>query len=101
MPAVFTFAPLPATTLTPPMVPLSTLVEDECAKRGLFCHGGTICVDLTCQCPPNTVLLNDQCQPMMQPGTVLRPSKNRRELNGPGKSSLIGLASQSWTKADV
>uniref|UniRef100_A0A0N5CHY2 Chitin-binding type-2 domain-containing protein n=1 Tax=Strongyloides papillosus TaxID=174720 RepID=A0A0N5CHY2_STREA len=37
--------------------------DDECIINGLICRGGAICVDGSCQCPKNYILLNDQCLP--------------------------------------
>ncbi|TKR83133.1 hypothetical protein L596_016772 [Steinernema carpocapsae] len=55
---------------------------DECVSVGLVCKGGTICVDLTCQCPKNYILHNDQCVPPR----AKRPFNKRR-----GKSWSPGV----------
>ncbi|KAI6190808.1 hypothetical protein M3Y97_00158700 [Aphelenchoides bicaudatus] len=35
--------------------------HDECSASGLYCRGGTICLNRTCQCPLHATLINDQC----------------------------------------
>uniref|UniRef100_A0A158R460 EB module n=1 Tax=Syphacia muris TaxID=451379 RepID=A0A158R460_9BILA len=41
----------------------STAEADECAAVGLYCRGGTVCINLSCQCPSGFILHNDQCVP--------------------------------------
>uniref|UniRef100_A0A914QT64 EGF-like domain-containing protein n=1 Tax=Panagrolaimus davidi TaxID=227884 RepID=A0A914QT64_9BILA len=56
---------------------------DECAKAGLYCRGGTQCIDLTCQCPPSYILHNDQCIPPITPRKVINKRKGKPSYRGP------------------
>lgn len=47
----------------PSTVTYSSSYDDECAVNGLICRGGAICVDGSCQCPKDYILLNDKCLP--------------------------------------
>lgn len=53
--------------------PKTTQTMDECTAVGLYCRGGTVCINMSCQCPPGFVLHNDQCVP--PPTSVKRKSK--------------------------
>lgn len=55
---------------------------DECAKEGLYCRGGTVCVDLTCQCPPSYILHNDQCIPPITPRKIINKRKGKPAYRG-------------------
>uniref|UniRef100_A0A914YHW7 EGF-like domain-containing protein n=1 Tax=Panagrolaimus superbus TaxID=310955 RepID=A0A914YHW7_9BILA len=55
---------------------------DECEKAGLYCRGGTICIDLTCQCPPSYILHNDQCIPPITPRKIINKRKGKPSYRG-------------------
>lgn len=55
---------------------------DECAKTGLFCRGGTVCVNLTCQCPPSYILHNDRCIPPITPKKQINKRKGKSSYRG-------------------
>ncbi|CAD5228809.1 unnamed protein product [Bursaphelenchus okinawaensis] len=52
----------PAYPLRP--IPLAYSQHDECTQIGLHCKGGTICINRSCQCPMDKVLMNDECVPL-------------------------------------
>ena len=60
-----------------------TTPVDECAAVGLYCRGGTVCIGMSCQCPPGYILHNDQCVP---PSTG---SKRRGKSWSQGKYKLL------------
>lgn len=71
---------------------------DECAKTGLFCRGGTVCINLTCQCPPSYILHNDQCVPPITPKKQINKRKGKSSYRGTNALCFALLLTRNFDK---